>query len=68
MPRWHWHCRLSLAVLYAKPRPMWLAPTLVGAFGDPFIDGTIFERTTVAALSWSFDIVRLAKQVLQCAI
>jgi hypothetical protein len=47
---------------------MWLAPTLVGAFGDPFIDGTIFERTTVAALSWSFDIVRLAMQVLQCAM
>jgi hypothetical protein len=44
---------------------MWLAPTLVCAFGDPFIDGTIFERTTVAALSWSFDIVRLAMQVLQ---
>ena len=56
--------RLTLAVLYAKPRPMWLAPTLIGAFGDPFIDGTVFEFSISSALSWSMEVVKLTMQVL----
>jgi hypothetical protein len=32
---------LSLAPLFAKPRPMWLAPAFVGTFGDAFI-GTYY--------------------------
>ena len=35
---------LALASIFgAKPRPMWSAPALVATFGDPFIQGTMFE-------------------------
>jgi hypothetical protein len=43
---------------------MWLAPTLIGAFGDPFIDGTVFEFSISSALSWSMEVVKLTMQVL----
>ena len=45
---------LSLAPLFAKPRPLWAAPALVGTFGDPFIEGTIFEGSS--CLAWSFQV------------
>lgn len=37
---------LSLAAIFPKPRPVWAAPALVGLFGDPFIEGTLFEGCT----------------------
>ena len=52
---------LSLASIFgAKPRPMWSAPALVATFGDPFIEGTIFEGSS--CLAWSFQVVNLIFQ------
>ena len=52
---------LSLASLFGgKPRPMWSAPALIATFGDPFIEGTIFEGSS--CLSWSFEVIQLIFQ------
>ena len=51
---------LALAGLFSKPRPVWSAPAVVGTFGDPFIEGTMFEGSS--CLSWSFLVVNLALQ------
>ena len=49
---------LSLAPLFPKPRPLWTAPTLVGAVGDPFIERTVYEGSSV--LSWSYKVLHYA--------
>ena len=43
---------LCLAPLFAKPRPMWMAPSFVAAFGDAFIEKSTLEvrRATVHTL------------------
>jgi hypothetical protein len=46
---------LSLAALFAKPRPIWATPTLVATFGDAFIEGTGFEGSS--CLAWSFQVL-----------
>jgi hypothetical protein len=38
---------LVLSTLFAKPRPMWMDPSLVGLFGDAFIEGTQFEGASI---------------------
>lgn len=53
--------QLSLAPIFGKkPRPMWSAPAFVATFGDPFIEGTIFEGNS--CLAWSFEVVNLVFQ------
>jgi len=47
--------QLSLAALFPKPRPIWLASTLIGAFGDAFIEGTLLEGSSL--LSWSYTVL-----------
>ena len=49
---------LSLAPLFAPPRPVWTAPALVGAFGDAFVEGTGLEGASV--LAWSHAVLELA--------
>ncbi len=39
---------------------MWSAPALIGTFGDPFIEGTVFEGAS--CLAWSFQVVNLVFQ------
>jgi len=51
---------LSLAALFAKPRPMWIAPAFVGVFGDAFIEKSTLEGSS--NLSWSFTVLNLAIQ------
>ena len=51
---------LSLAALFSKPRPVWSAPAIVGTFGDPFIEGTMFEGCS--CLAWSFQVINLVFQ------
>lgn len=51
---------LSLATLFAKPRPMWTAPAFVGVFGDAFIERTSFEASS--NLAWSFTVLNFALQ------
>jgi len=51
---------LSLAALFAKPRPIWATPTLVATFGDAFIEGTGFEGSS--CLAWSFQVLNHALQ------
>ena len=53
---------LVLAPLFAKPRPVWLAPTLTALFGDPFIEGTTFEGSS--AMPWSFCVLNFAMQAM----
>jgi len=53
---------LSLAELFAKPRPVWATPALVGTFGDAFIEGTGFEGTS--CLAWSFTVLNHALQAM----
>ena len=48
---------LSLAKLFAKPRPVWEAVTVVGCFGDAFIEKTGFEGSSV--LAWSYTVMNL---------
>ena len=38
---------LVLSELFAKPRPMWMDPSLIGLFGDAFIEGTRFEGASM---------------------
>ncbi|KAJ8602501.1 hypothetical protein CTAYLR_001253 [Chrysophaeum taylorii] len=49
---------LSLAKLFAKPRPCWEAPALVGAFGDAYVEGTTLEAASI--LAWSHAVLDLA--------
>jgi thiol-disulfide isomerase/thioredoxin len=51
---------LSLAELFAKPRPVWSTPALVATFGDAFIEGTPFEGSS--CLAWSFTVLNHAFQ------
>ena len=51
---------LSLAGLFAKPRPIWSTPALVGSFGDTYIEGTGFESKI--GLAWSFIVINHAMQ------
>jgi hypothetical protein len=51
---------LSLAPLFAKPRPVWQTPALIATFGDAFVDGTGFEGTS--CLAWSFSVLNHALQ------
>jgi len=46
---------LSLAKLFAKPRPVWTASTLFGAVGDAFIERTIYEGSSI--LAWSYKLI-----------
>ncbi|KAH9261268.1 hypothetical protein BASA81_000972 [Batrachochytrium salamandrivorans] len=49
---------LALARLFPKPRPMWTASSIVGAIGDPFIEQTVYEGSSV--LSWSYKVLHFA--------
>ena len=49
----------SLASLFAKPRPMWVAPSFVAVFGDAFIQNTPLEESL---LCWSYEVVNLSFQ------
>ena len=49
---------LSLAPLFAKPRPAWSAPTIVGAFGDAYIERTGYEGAS--CLAWSYSVLNYA--------
>ena len=51
---------LSLAAVFAKPRPIWDACALVGVFGDAFIENTGFEGSS--CLAWSYTVLNLALQ------
>jgi len=51
---------LSLAALFAKPRPVWVASAFVGVFGDAFIEKSTLEGSS--NLSWSFTVLNLAIQ------
>jgi hypothetical protein len=51
---------LSLAPLFAKPRPMWAAPAFIGTFGDAFIENTAMEGSST--LSWSYTVLNYALQ------
>jgi uncharacterized membrane protein YgcG len=51
---------LSLAPLFAKPRPIWSAPALQGTFGDAYIEHTGFEGQ--GALAWSYAVLNFALQ------
>jgi hypothetical protein len=49
---------LVLSALFAKPRPMWMDPSLVGLFGDAYIQGTTLEGSS--AMPFSFMSICLA--------
>lgn len=51
---------LALATIFAKPRPMWATPALVGVFGDAFIENTAFEGSST--LAWSYTVLNFAMQ------
>eukprot|EP00957_Ditylum_brightwellii_P193042 14698554-Ditylum_brightwellii.AAC.1 len=51
---------LSLAEIFAKPRPIWLAPALIGTFCDSFVENTPLEGTSY--LAWSTMVLNLALQ------
>ena len=51
---------LILSELFAKPRPMWMDPSLIGVFGDAYIEGTSFEKSS--AMPFSFMSMSLALQ------
>jgi len=46
---------LSLARLFPKPRPLWSASPLFGAVGDPFVECTIYEGSSI--LAWSYKLI-----------
>jgi hypothetical protein len=50
----------SLASLFAKPRPMWLAPTFVATFGDAFIEKSVLEGNS--NLAWSYSVLNFTLQ------
>ena len=51
---------LSLASLFPKPRPMWMAPVFVATFGDAFIENTTLEGAS--SLAWSFTVLNHVMQ------
>eukprot|EP01038_Epipyxis_sp_PR26KG_P004031 gene4031-5768_t len=51
---------LSLAPLFPKPRPMWVAPAFVAIFGDAFIEKTTLEGSS--NLAWSYTVLNFALQ------
>jgi hypothetical protein len=51
---------LSLSSLFAKPRPMWVAPAFIAAFGDSFIERTSLENNS--NLAWSYTVLNFALQ------
>eukprot|EP01033_Poteriospumella_lacustris_P010457 gene10460-7435_t len=51
---------LSLAPLFAKPRPLWMAPAFSAIFGDAFIERTTLEASS--NLAWSYEVVNFAMQ------
>lgn len=51
---------LSLAPLFPKPRPMWMAPAFSAVFGDAFIERTTLEGSSM--LAWSYEVVNFALQ------
>jgi hypothetical protein len=51
---------LSLASLFPKPRPMWVAPAFIAAFGDMFIERTSLEGNS--NLAWSYTVLNFALQ------
>lgn len=51
---------LSLAPLFAKPRPMWVAPAFIASFGDAFIQNTVLEGSS--NLAWSYTVMNFALQ------
>ena len=53
---------LSLATLFPKPRPMWVAPSFVGFFGDAFVENSTLEGSS--NLPWSFIVINHALQRL----
>jgi len=53
---------LSLATLFAKPRPIWSTPALIGVFGDAFIENTGFDGSS--CLSWSYQVMNHAMQTM----
>jgi hypothetical protein len=53
---------LSLATLFSKPRPLWMAPAFVGLFGDAFVEKSTLEGSS--NLPWSFTVINLALQNL----
>lgn len=58
---------LSLAPLFAKPRPLWADPVFIATFGDAFIERTQLEGTSSLARSFSvlnFILERLIDQPL----
>jgi hypothetical protein len=46
---------LSLATLFPKPRPIWSAPALTGTFGDAFLEGTVYEGSSL--IGWSYTVL-----------
>ena len=40
---------LCLAGLFPKPRPMWMAPAFVAAFGDAFVEKSTLEVRTLSS-------------------
>jgi hypothetical protein len=55
---------LSLSPLFAKPRPMWIAPAFVAAFGDAYIERTSLENTS--NLAWSYTVLNFVLQRMVC--
>ena len=51
---------LSLAPLFPKPRPMWVAPSFAAVFGDAFIQNTSLEGSSL--LAWSYEVVNFTFQ------
>ena len=45
---------LSLATLFAKPRPAWQTPALIATIGDSFIEKTGFEGNS--CLAWCYTV------------
>ena len=51
---------LSLASLFAKPRPMWTAQAFYGYYGDAFIENTALENADM--LAWAYTVLNYAMQ------
>lgn len=51
---------LSLASLFPKPRPMWIAQAFYGLFGDAYVENTALENAD--NLAWSYTVLNFAMQ------
>jgi len=51
---------LSLAPLFAKPRPLWIAPAFIAALGDAFIEKSVLEASS--CLAWSYAVLSFVIQ------